>query len=197
MARSCRGRRQGASERLRSRCAKPLSSYRAVVSSGTSALATRQTERTKGERLSRHGQPRDVLAGLDLEGLDNRHKIEHVVVLMLENRSFDHMLGYLSLRTDAGGHGRDDVDGLRLDESGQAPPEFRNTYRGVEYPIFPLQQTAFGPDDGPDHSAYGIDQQLGAGTNQGYVENFAETRPAGYPDDRLGLVMGYYTGKEL
>ena len=24
-------------------------------------------------------------------------RIEHVVVLMLENRSFDHMLGYLSL----------------------------------------------------------------------------------------------------
>ena len=24
-------------------------------------------------------------------------KVEHIVVLMLENRSFDHMLGYLSL----------------------------------------------------------------------------------------------------
>ncbi len=33
--------------------------------------------------------------------------IEHVVVLMLENRSFDHMLGYLGLEV-----GGPDVDGL-------------------------------------------------------------------------------------
>ena len=31
-------------------------------------------------------------------------RIEHIVVLMLENRSFDHMLGYLSLE---GGRERD------------------------------------------------------------------------------------------
>jgi phospholipase C len=33
----------------------------------------------------------------------NLQKVDHVVVMMLENRSFDHMLGYLSLaggRTD-------------------------------------------------------------------------------------------------
>jgi phospholipase C len=35
-------------------------------------------------------------------------RIEHIVVLMLENRSFDHTLGYLSLEG-----ARDDVDGLR------------------------------------------------------------------------------------
>jgi len=39
-------------------------------------------------------------------------KIEHIVVLMLENRSFDHMLGYLSLPPAQGGKGRQDVDGL-------------------------------------------------------------------------------------
>ena len=31
---------------------------------------------------------------------------------MLENRSFDHMLGYLSLAPELGGPGRRDVDGL-------------------------------------------------------------------------------------
>jgi len=40
-------------------------------------------------------------------GMGNLEKIEHIVVLMLENRSFDHMLGYLSLEG-----GRDDIDGL-------------------------------------------------------------------------------------
>ena len=38
--------------------------------------------------------------------------IDHIVVLMLENRSFDHMLGYLSLPPELGGAGRRDVDGL-------------------------------------------------------------------------------------
>src|SRR6476619_1866261 len=38
----------------------------------------------------------------------NLKKIEHIVVLMLENRSFDHMLGYLSLEA-----GRSDIDGLK------------------------------------------------------------------------------------
>jgi phospholipase C len=40
--------------------------------------------------------------------------IDHIVVLMLSGRSFDHMLGYLSLPAGAlGGNGRRDVDGLR------------------------------------------------------------------------------------
>jgi len=49
-------------------------------------------------------------------------KVEHVVVLMMENRSFDHMLGYLSLEG-----GRDDIDGLL---AGMA-----NDYGGRSYPI--------------------------------------------------------------
>jgi hypothetical protein len=40
--------------------------------------------------------------------LSNLDKVEHVVVLMMENRSFAHMLGYLALEI-----GRADVDGLR------------------------------------------------------------------------------------
>ena len=51
----------------------------------------------------------------------NLEKVDHIVVLMLENRSFDHMLGYLSLEG-----GRGDVDGLR--------PEFANEYGGRSYP---------------------------------------------------------------
>src|ERR1700738_5280279 len=42
----------------------------------------------------------------------NLGKIDHIVVLMMENRSFDHMLGYLSLEGN-----RADVDGLRSGES--------------------------------------------------------------------------------
>jgi hypothetical protein len=38
---------------------------------------------------------------------DNLPKIDNIVVLMMENRSFDHMLGYLKLEEQ-----RDDVEGL-------------------------------------------------------------------------------------
>ena len=55
-------------------------------------------------------------------GTANLQKIDHIVVLMLENRSFDHMLGYLSLEG-----GRDDIDGLR--------EEFANDYDGRRYPV--------------------------------------------------------------
>jgi phospholipase C len=41
-------------------------------------------------------------------GTANLEKIDHIVVLMLENRSFDHMLGYLSAK-----EGRSGIDGLR------------------------------------------------------------------------------------
>jgi phospholipase C len=51
-------------------------------------------------------------------------RIEHIVVVMMENRSFDHMLGYLGLA------GRDDVAGLQY-----ASP---NSYRGRTYPLHVL-----------------------------------------------------------
>jgi phospholipase C len=42
-------------------------------------------------------------------GLD---KLKHIVVLMMENRSFDHMLGFLKLDL-----GRDDIDGPAPDDA--------------------------------------------------------------------------------
>jgi phospholipase C len=51
----------------------------------------------------------------------NLSKIDHIVVVMMENRSFDHMLGFLSLPTSGNdgrvGLGRTDIAGLRGDES--------------------------------------------------------------------------------
>jgi len=68
---------------------------------------------------------------------------------MLENRSFDHMLGYLSL---AGR--RPDIDGLR--------PELANEHRGRTHPVHHLGTTAVETD--PHHSASAIDQQIADGT---------------------------------
>jgi hypothetical protein len=58
--------------------------------------------------------------------------IEHIVVLTMENRSFDHMLGYLRLA------GRTDIDGLTGHES--------DTYKGTEFKSFSLSETLFSPD---------------------------------------------------
>jgi phospholipase C len=113
----------------------------------------------------------------------NLQKVEHIVVLMLENRSFDHMLGYLSLDG-----GREDVDGLR---AGLA-----NEYDGRSYPIHHLDETAIADD--PDHSGAAVDLQLGGGKMDGFVESYAKTLDSlevrgGDP----GRVMGHYNAADV
>ena len=130
------------------------------------------------------------------EAASRLSQIDHIVVLMLENRSFDHMLGYLSLPTDQGGQARTNVDGLR-----GADVDF-NEYAGQRYPIHHLDRTAFtGEAEDPDHSGESVDEQLSNG-GQGFVENFArisEARAAKLkvPVPDPGLVMGYYNSDDL
>jgi phospholipase C len=134
------------------------------------------------EHLSNLSQAQEVVVA---EGSDtgNLAKIEHVVVLMLENRSFDHMLGYLSLEG-----GRDDVDGLR--------PEFANTYDGHRYPVHHLGTTAIADD--PDHSATAVDLQLGGGAMDGFAASFAKTlAERGVPGHDVSAVMGYYGAADV
>src|SRR5215469_3467229 len=90
----------------------------------------------------------------------NLAKVDHIVVLMLENRSFDHMLGYLSLEG-----GRGDIDGLR--------PAFSNEHDGRAYPIHHLDTTVI--TDDPDHCADAVDLQVAGGTMGGFVASYAKT----------------------
>jgi phospholipase C len=123
-------------------------------------------------------------------------QIEHIVVVMMENRSFDHMLGYLSLPSALGGRERGDVDGL------QGPDDNFNVHDGTRYPIHHLGQTQFqGEAEDPDHSGESVDEQLANG-GQGFVDNFARISAAqaqklGVPVPDPGLVMGYYDGEDL
>jgi phospholipase C len=113
----------------------------------------------------------------------NLEKVDHIVVLMLENRSFDQMLGYLSLEG-----GRRDVDGLR--------PEFANEHEGRAYPVAHLDTTAIADD--PDHSAGAVELQLGGGAMNGFVESFAKTlSDRKVPVADLGRIMGYYNGADV
>src|SRR5436309_949113 len=113
-------------------------------------------------------------------------KIEHVVVLMLENRSFDHMLGYLSLEG-----GRSDVNGLR--------PGMKNSYGDKDYPIHRLTATRVPSEKwDPNHSAEATDHQIGDRTMDGFAASYGETlkgREVADPDP--GLVMGYFGAEQV
>ena len=102
---------------------------------------------------------------------------------MLENRSFDHMLGYLSLTG-----GRPEIDGLR--------PGLANQYQGRTYPVHHLAATALEMD--PDHSASAIDRQVAGGSMSGFVASAAATLAGrGVEDGDPGCVMGYYDGADV
>jgi phospholipase C len=140
--------------------------------------------------------PTTTVAAPDDAAASRLGQIEHIVVVMLENRSFDHMLGYLSLPRAEGGKGRADVDGLT------GPAENYNEYDGERRPIHHLKKTAFGGEaEDPDHSGRSVDEQLADG-GQGFVENFArisQQRAAKLkvPVPDPALVMGYYDADEL
>jgi phospholipase C len=114
--------------------------------------------------------------------VDALDEIEHVVVLMLENRSFDHMLGYLGLEP-----GGPDVDGL---QKGMA-----NEHEGRSYPIFRLTETAFTKAQDPCHSGACVDEQVANG-NGGFARNYIETRADPKRTEPI-VVMGYYDGDQL
>src|SRR3546814_3436632 len=93
--------------------------------------------------------------------------IDTIVFVMLENRSFDHMLGYLSLDETARGL---PVDGLRSDKAWQWP--WANLARGAEYPIRQIPGTQPIDEDTP-HGREAIEMQIG-------------TAPRGPGTERMG-----------
>jgi phospholipase C len=109
-------------------------------------------------------------------------KIDHVVVLMLENRSFDHMLGYLSLTG-----GRAEIDGLQ--------PGMSNEYRGTTYPVHRVETTALDID--PDHSAGATDEQIGGGTMGGFVTSAAGVLASRGIEGDPSVVMGYNEASDV
>jgi phospholipase C len=116
----------------------------------------------------------------------NLQKIDHFVILMMENRSFDHVLGYLSLPG-----GRTDVDGLTGTESNA----YRPTPNGapVSVKVHHLASTALGANQDPCHKGHCVDDQTANG-NAGFMQNYFATHP-GDPDP--GVVMGYYNATDV
>jgi phospholipase C len=143
--------------------------------------------------------PEQTIPAPDDEAAARLGGIDHIVVLMMENRSFDHMLGYLSLPVEQGGCGRTDVDGLT------GPDANVNLIGDSSYAVHHLDRTRFSTElEDPDHSAGSVDEQIAGGRMDGFAANFqrissaraaAMTPPGVEPDP--GLVMGYYTAADL
>jgi phospholipase C len=112
----------------------------------------------------------------------NLAKIDHIVVLMMENRSFDHMLGYLSL--PGGRPSGKAVNGLRGGEL--------NRFRGQDFPSHLLDKTfiEFSPCHGFICTQHQMSDNMG-----GFVASFAEHDEALGAD--ISVVMGHYDGKLL
>jgi phospholipase C len=105
----------------------------------------------------------------------NLGKVDHILVLMMENRSFDHMLGYLKLA------GRSDIDGLGT--------QFNFDDHNVPQPVTRRTDTNFITDPGhgwtdvagalpgstsPPTVPYQLsgDSAAGLASNAGFVHNF-------------------------
>jgi phospholipase C len=116
----------------------------------------------------------------------NLAKIEHIVVLMLENRSFDHMLGYLSLEGR-----RTDIDGLQAGMS--------NPHDGRDFAVHHLTTTQLpGKDFDPDHSGEAADRQINGSRMDGFVDSYAATLESrGVTDADPGLIMGYFNAGDV
>jgi phospholipase C len=103
--------------------------------------------------------------------------IEHIVVLMMENRSFDHFLG--SLKSDAGYAASGTVEGLSGTESNPAPD-------GSDVTVYKL--TNFTPAD-PPHGWDAAHAQFDEGKNDGFVKAHA--------GDSQNEVMGFHDRTQI
>jgi phospholipase C len=137
---------------------------------------------------------------------DNLNKIDHIVVVMMENRSYDHVLGYRA-RVDI----NDGADGLTeamiqaIEAAPNGPFNVRN-FREASFAKNAVNLMTQLPK-GVGHELDDVAEQLSvrtAGPNnrqinspKGFVENFKprlKTNPMGViPDD----VLGFYDEKDL
>jgi phospholipase C len=105
--------------------------------------------------------------------------IRHVVVLMLENRSFDQMLGCF----------HPDVNGVDPDKPGINEDHAEN-----EYKQRPIRATSFALD--PDHECKSVLEQI-KDDNSGFVKNFEDTHTNDRSPDNLQSIMDYFMRGEL
>jgi len=122
--------------------------------------------------------------------------IKTIVVVMMENRSFDNLLGYLSLAP----YHRDKVEGLHADPAWL--DKVASVYNGTKYRPFLLSDPYDVIDADPPHERDQITTQMGAATGgkfamNGFVTNYASAKGARPPTaGSQPPVMGYFTSEQ-
>lgn len=109
-------------------------------------------------------------------------EIDHIVVLMLENRSFDHMLGYLSLPPAQGGKGRTDIDGLKGTET-------NDDENGTTFPVQRMAAPIMNGD--PCHEWECVEEQLSGG-NGGFLRNYEKVVAS-----NAESILHYFVGADV
>jgi phospholipase C len=110
-------------------------------------------------------------------------RIETIVFVMMENRSFDHMLGYL--------HGaRPGVEGLSGNESNACAGYVPDIKVQAAQEIVPGTYTRI--LHGPEHGHTHVLAQVAGGTMQGFAQDYENAFPG-----EANRVMSYYTGDDL
>ena len=121
-------------------------------------------------------------------------RIKTIVLVMMENRSFDHMLGYLSLPPFK----RPGVDGQSLDPAWLA--KFTNSDNGHPFHPFLSTNPYTMPDDfDPPHERNAVAANLGALTGGSYAMNgFMSGIPSTVSSDPAvrKLVMSYFGAEQ-
>jgi phospholipase C len=129
--------------------------------------------------------PRGVTSVPDDEALHNLQKVDHIVVLMLENRSFDHMLGFLTADL-----GRQDIEGPTT--------ELENSVGGKSYPVHAAKSTQLVKAQDPCHSGSCVDEQVANGQMSGFAASYKKTRPKPpFKGDSPATIMAYHTAEQL
>lgn len=123
-------------------------------------------------------------------------RIKNIVVVMMENRSFDNLLGYLSLGPD----GRKDVDGLRDDPAWLE--QCANEFGGTKFLPFPLTDPYHVIDADPHHERPDIALQMGMPNTDGkfplngFVASYDASGGKCLSRDNPPPVMGYFGAKQ-
>src|SRR6266446_4885086 len=122
--------------------------------------------------------------------------IKTIVVVMMENRSFDNLLGYLSLAP----YNRLKVEGLSADPAWL--DKVASVYNGTKYRPFLLTDPYDAIDADPPHERDQIAIQMGTATGgkfpmNGFVTNYASAKGAKPPTaGSQPPVMGYFSADQ-
>jgi phospholipase C len=104
--------------------------------------------------------------------IDTSMPFDHLVVVMMENHSFDNLLGALPLT------GRTDVDGLEFDAVSGAAVNSNPDATGAQVAAFPFPSTAQGPNVSQSWNA--THHQINRGAMDGFVTSVNANQPMGY-----------------